>query len=339
MTLDERTIIINAISRTLSIMMCDIKLHQSMNDLSMNIHAEDFFCNVFNLLYTDKNFENANSAGKNEAHIDLIDSKSKHVIQITTTTTKGKIDNSFKIFDSKDADYSGYILEIYYLLEKPAKNQKNTISEYQKKYGIKDINTHLKDYTNLLGDIKSLSDERLQGVYSNHFKDINEKYTDEIALQIVFDSLVKNEHPATIDYSSDFSNVGLEDKIKLNRLNSKVSFYLLSGSEASIAIYENVETDTITTLRQLLVDEWYNSILKTALKSIGKTSKELANKSTSELHLLAVNGGELIDFSAILGQLCKHIESKTKKSTYQENAMAWVVIAYFFEECDIGVKA
>ncbi|MFT4805758.1 MAG: hypothetical protein ACI9YE_002984, partial [Psychroserpens sp.] len=48
MTFDERTETITKISRTLSILMCDMKLHQSMNNLSININAEDFFCNVFN---------------------------------------------------------------------------------------------------------------------------------------------------------------------------------------------------------------------------------------------------------------------------------------------------
>lgn len=90
MTQDERIEIINKISRTLSILMCDMKLQQSMNIYALNIHAEDFYCNVFNFLYLGKNFNNANSASSNEAYIDLVDHKSKHMIQVTTSTGKEK---------------------------------------------------------------------------------------------------------------------------------------------------------------------------------------------------------------------------------------------------------
>ena len=140
MTLDERTEIIKKISRTLSIMMCDMKLHQSMNIFSIHINAEAFFCNVFHFLYQGKNFKNANSAGDNEAYIDLKDDISKHVIQITVTTSKDKIDNSLKIL--KKQNYLQYEFEIYYLLEKPKGLRETTIKQYKTEYGIEDIRDH-----------------------------------------------------------------------------------------------------------------------------------------------------------------------------------------------------
>ncbi|WP_024607795.1 SMEK domain-containing protein [Pseudoalteromonas sp. TAB23] len=334
MTLDDRTEIIKKISRTLSIMMCDMKLHQSMNIFSIHINAEDFFCNVFNFLYQGKNFKNANSAGDNEAYIDLKDDTSKHVIQVTVTTSKDKIDNSLKILTKQS--YFQYEFEIYYLLEKPKNLRSNTIQQYKDEYGIEDIRDNLKDFTDLLNDIKNLTDPRLKQIYDGFFKSIEEKYTDEISLQVVFEALIKDYKNKKIDYSEDFENVELTDKIKLNNLNEKVSAELHRGSSAAIPIYELPNTDALTDLKELIVFDFYPPILKSALSLAGVHNRSLANKSVSELHIL-VNDFDVC-FNKVLGELCHRIESETFKADYQATSMAWVIIAFFFEECDIGVK-
>lgn len=64
----------------------------------------------------------------------------------------------------------------------------------------------------MLNDIKNLKDDRLRVIYEEFFKDISEKYTDEMTLQIVFDLLVKDSNSKNVDYSVDFNNVGLEKK-------------------------------------------------------------------------------------------------------------------------------
>ncbi len=334
MTLDDRTEIIKKISRTLSIMMCDMKLHQSMNIFSIHINAEDFFCNVFNFLYQGKNFKNANSAGNNEAYIDLKDDTSKHVIQITVTTSKDKIDNSLKIL--KKQNYLQYEFEIYYLLEKPKGLRPNTIKQYKDEYGIEDIRENLRDFTDLLNDIKELTDTRLREIYDGFFKSIEEKYTDEISLQVVFEALIKDYKNKKIDYSEDFNNVELVDKIELNNLNQKVSSELHKGSSAAIPIYELPNTEVLTDLKDLIVFDFYTPILKSALSFAGAQTRVLANKSVNELHVLVRD--YKVCFNKILGELCYRIENETFKADYQATSMAWVIIAFFFEECDVGVK-
>ena len=334
MTLDDRTEIIKKISRTLSIMMCDMKLHQSMNIFSININAEDFFCNVFNFLYQGKNFKNANSAVNNEAYIDLKDDTSKHVIQVTVTTSKDKIDNSLKIL--KKQNYFQYEFEIYYLLEKPKNLRETTINQYKDEYGIEDIRDHLKDFTDLLNDIKGLTDTRLRQIYDEFFKSIEEKYTDEISLQVVFEALIKDYKNKKTDYSEDFNNVELIDKIKLNSLNQKVSSELHKGSSAAIPIYELPNTEVLTDLKDLIVLEFYSPILKSALCLAGAQTRVFANKSVNELHVLVQD--YKVCFNKVLGELCYRIENETFKADYQATSMAWVIIAFFFEECDVGVK-
>lgn len=334
MTFDERTEIITKISRTLSILMCDIKLHQSMNNLSININAEDFFCNVFNSLYLGKKFRNANSASASEDYIDLVDDVSKHLIQVTTTTSKNKIDNSLKVL--KKQNYLQYEFELYYLLEKPKKLTGVTINGYKIEYGIEDIREHLRDFTDLLNDLKGLPDAQLKQVYDNYFKNIEEKYTDNISLQVVFEALVKDYSNNKKDYSEDFNNTELIKKIKLNGLNQKVSNEINNGSAAAIPIYELPNQTVLTDLKELIVFEFYLPILKAMLCVAGMQPKLLVNKTIDELHVFIQQ--QKICFNKVLGELCHRIENETFKANYQSTSMAWVIIAFFFEECDVGVK-
>lgn len=332
---DERINIIKAISKTFALMQNDIRLHQSMNDFSINIHAEDFFCNVFNSLYPGKQFQNANS-GTNSAYIDLIDPASRHIIQVTTTISKEKIDNSLKIFDSKTRNFNQYEFDIYYLLEKPKKLKKATIKEYKDKYGIEDINDHLKDYSDLINDIKNLPDKELDCLYRNYFRGISEKYTDEISLQVVFESLIKSKIAHIENYEEDFNSVELRDKIQINGLNGKVSGELYKGSEAALPIHELPDPEVLSQLRELVVNDLYKDIVKTKLRSAGVNHRDVANKPVIDLHLLMPKHNVSLD--AILGELCRKIENLAFEADYQTTSMAWIIIAYFFEECDIGLK-
>lgn len=337
MTLNERVEIVGKISHTIAIMMCEMELHQSMNVYALNIHAEDYYCGVFNFLYVGKSFKNANSAGANQEFIDLIDENSKHVIQVTTTTTKDKIDNTLKLFINGCKQYAGYDFDVFYLLRKPRNLKKTTIEQYRALYGIKDIRNHLKDFTDLIDDIKSLTDLRLNEIFNRFFRRLSETYTEEISLQIVFDLLVKNNQSKNRDYSEDFNNIELDAKIKLNNLNRIVSSKLHEGSEASLPIYENIDDGVLTEIRDLVVNRFYVEALKNNLLHAGARHKDIARKSISELHELTIDKYK-INYSKVLGDLCHRIENETFKANYQETSMAWVIISYFFEECDIGIK-
>ena len=83
----------DTISRVLAITRLDIEQHQAINDVSLNIHGENYFRDVFNFVY-DCDFVNANDENLNEAYIDLVDSGEKKLIQITTTRSKEKIPHS-----------------------------------------------------------------------------------------------------------------------------------------------------------------------------------------------------------------------------------------------------
>ncbi|ANU36257.1 SMEK domain-containing protein [Vibrio scophthalmi] len=328
----DRIDILNKITRTLSILMCDIKLHQSMNDFSINIHAEDFFKGVLNRLY-GSNYSNANASGKNEAYIDLVDHTARKAIQVTSTTTKHKIDNSLKVLDNPA--YNNYSLSILYLLEKPTKFTQSTIDEYKIKYSINDIHSHLKDSTDLLDDIKQLDDHPLLELYNNHFSSIEEKYTDEIALQIIFELLLHARHTYNPNYDDDLGSIDTPEKIVLNNLNVRIAAHINLGLDYTQSIYNFDDHNQIQELRNLVVDGYYANVLRNSLKRYEHPSK-LQAMNVPELHLLAKQSE--ICFNKVLFSLQECIESAIIKVNFNSQSVSWIIIAYFFEICDVGVK-
>jgi hypothetical protein len=92
---DLRQKAFNSISRVLAITRYDIEQRQLINEYGLNIHAENYFRDVFNFVY-EYNFKNDNFESQNSACVDLVDESQKLAYQITTTRTKEKLENTFK---------------------------------------------------------------------------------------------------------------------------------------------------------------------------------------------------------------------------------------------------
>jgi hypothetical protein len=101
-----------------------VQLSNSLNLNNVNIHAENFFRDLFNLLdnkQTNKNnFINTNFSQQNAAFIDLIDQDNKIAIQVTSQNDNTKISESIEGFLSQDK-YKDYTL-IILLISKEAKD-------------------------------------------------------------------------------------------------------------------------------------------------------------------------------------------------------------------------
>jgi hypothetical protein len=108
--IDLRQEAFNSISRVLAITRYDIEQRQLINEYGLNIHGENYFRDVFNFVF-GKNFENDNFNTSNNACIDLVDKTEKLAIQITTTRTKEKIENTFKAL--KVSKYKNYSIKIF----------------------------------------------------------------------------------------------------------------------------------------------------------------------------------------------------------------------------------
>ena len=87
-------------------------------------------------------------------------------------------------------------------------------------------------------------------------------------------------------------------------------------------------------LRSYVVNDLYHNILKESLLS--KISRhELDDKQTPELQDLASIHN--IDFNMLIQKLHKKIEENIEIQDFNSMNIAWIIISYFFEICDVGV--
>ena len=100
MAMLQRQTYINDILNRLSGLASSVKLHGLLNLLDLHVISEDFYLGLLNLIYGWK-LRNANSLQQNAPGIDLVDDSNRILVQVTATSTKGKIDHSLKEIPEK----------------------------------------------------------------------------------------------------------------------------------------------------------------------------------------------------------------------------------------------
>jgi len=330
----QRKIDFDNISRVLAITRYDIEQHQLVNDQSLNIHGENWFRDIFNFVYERNFFINANLKTKtgNSSAIDLIDKEKKLAYQITTTKSKQKVDESFKKLAK--TQYKKYTLRIFFLLDK-SQFQKSTKEYFRRIYDI-NIDEHLFDYTDLLKDIEALETNKLIELNQKLFLKTSEKYTDNIVLNLIFKHLVQEKSSVVVDYTDDdFGTIDTNSKLTINKINKKISAKIKESLDYRVVLDNFYNEDNlITDLKAYIIDDIYRNILLEKLK-LKVSNKELIDKKTSELQDIAIF--HQIDFNKLINQLHKEIEKSIEIDDWNSMAIAWIIIAYFFELCDVGV--
>jgi len=329
--IEERKKAFDSISRTLAIIRYDIEHHQSINDLSINIHAENYFRDVFNFVY-EMNFQNANFDSFNFPSIDLIDKKKKIAYQITTTKSKEKIDKTLEVYNQEG--YKDYDVRIFYLLEKSKPNT-GTVTAIRDKYGI-DITQRLFDYTDLIRDIEQLQGEKLQELNKKYFSSQSQQYTDEIALDLIIKHLLKEKSTVKINYDDVFGTIDSNTKLELNNINERTQFEIKKGLDYR-QLLELLDSDDnfMTSLRELIIDKFYKDVLLALLEKV-VSKRELVSLSVNELQLRAQTND--IDFNKAINNLKDTVEKQIEIQDFNAMNVSWIIIAYFFELCDVGVN-
>lgn len=326
---DLRQKAFNNISRVLAITRYDIEQRQLINDYGLNIHAENYFMDILNFVY-GYSFENANFESQNVAHIDLIDKTNKLIYQITTTRTKEKIENTLKALDSKN--YVGYSIKMFYLLDKANPNKD---TELEAKYNIV-LKDCLLDYTDLINDINNLETNKLIELNNKYFSGIEEKYTEEIVLNLVFKHLIQNQSKVKPNYNDDLGSIDTNKKIEINDLNPRITNKINDGLDY-IAIVNDIdrEDNLLSELRSLVIEDLYKNILINLL--ISKVSRsQLENKTLLELHSLSK--AYSLEFNKIIHNLYVLLEDKIDIKDFNSTSISWIIISFFFEICDVGIK-
>ena len=85
----------NYIEEKLHTLAFRINSRGKLNILDLNAYSEDFYLNLFNVLY-GWNLENLNKISQNVEAIDLIDHSEKIMVQVSATSTKQKIELALK---------------------------------------------------------------------------------------------------------------------------------------------------------------------------------------------------------------------------------------------------
>lgn len=115
----NKTNLINSICTNLNNLASLIKVDGKTNRHSINISAEDFAVEFFNVL-EDLELENMNNTKFNMPGIDLIDSTNKIMYQVSSTATKDKIKKTFDKIAQLDniKEYEGYTIRFFFLVNK-----------------------------------------------------------------------------------------------------------------------------------------------------------------------------------------------------------------------------
>lgn len=102
-----------------------VKLHNDLNLQDINIHLENFFRDILNVLYKDREFINLNEFDNNFTAIDLGDNINQMAFQVTSTSSLSKVRKTIKKYKSE----YGYekIVMLYLKIDKPSR--KNDIND------------------------------------------------------------------------------------------------------------------------------------------------------------------------------------------------------------------
>lgn len=214
----NREIYMNKIEEVLYIITHKVILRSSLNLLDLNVRLEDFYKQLFNLLFS-YDLVNANVLTHNQTAFDLIDTDRKIIIQISSTASKRKIEDTLSksIIGSEYAEYALYFMFIgdsaSRLVGKKYNNPYNVI--FDSKNNIYDVDTILK-YINSLDILKLKEVYKLVNDSFNYNKSsvIRVKSLLPKVVQILCSKNLDQELNTVLDTRS----YEIEEKIKLNKL-------------------------------------------------------------------------------------------------------------------------
>lgn len=321
--------IIDSITKSITILKYEIEHKQSLSDYSLNIYSENLYKDMLNVIY-GYDLENANADNKNAEYIDLVDDKNKIFIQVTSTKTKAKIDNTLKILETKP----DFKIKILYLLDKPSPRD-SSFDEWKNKYGI-DVEKCLIDTKDLLKDINNLGQTKLGEIYSFFDTKILKTYTTEMVLNFVINHILRQYRKIKVNYLDDFNNTKeVDEKLKINSLIERTSIEIKRGLDYRDSIEELNGDIAMSNLQDFIVRKIYREILLKHIKEINADIGDIKMKSVDELHY---NFYRSLDFNEIFSELYDEITSYFDVKDFNEANIAWIIISYFFEICDIGAK-
>ena len=206
----------------------EVKQYNSSGLYDINIHAENFLIPVLNKVF-DLDLENLNlSKQKNFPAIDLADFENRVGIQITSTVTSQKIENSLRKFVDNSLDDSFDVIYIFLLSDKQKKYPSDKFNQIVGDRIGFDINEHILDNSDLVARLTNMplhSLEYLSRLYRHEFSDaqievrerqFKSKYLESASEQLFFNTL-RISLPRYF-YSAE---IDIDEESALERINSQ----------------------------------------------------------------------------------------------------------------------
>lgn len=228
----------NYIEERINLLALRINARGRLNMLDLNIHSESFYAQLLNILY-GWDLLNDNEFQQNIEAIDLVDHNKQYVVQVSSTSTREKIESSLKKKSIVNHKNNGYRFK-FISISNDADNLKK-ITDFKNPHSIifepkKDIidkNNILKRIPNLLPNDKG----KLYTFIKDEFESIpNLENLDSNLAKII-------KILAETDYSSDNGSINrklpfkIDDKIIHNHIefaksvieDYKVQYYSVEG--------------------------------------------------------------------------------------------------------------
>lgn len=317
------------ISHYLAVLKADLEQHQCLNDLSMNISAENFFRDVLRFIRKWDDLENLNFFEPCAKSVDLISESQKRIIQVTSTRSSTKLLSSLEAL--KESKYEGYCIEIIYLLDIPTFSA-GTKLLVREEYGL-DCDELIFGRDKLIKEIDNLDENEIAELEYNYFSDKTMRYTENVVLQIACKNLVDK-----MSYTSLYTerNYHLDDthkKISTNQLDKSIVKYSNLALDYTWIVL-NIDESDLRKLHEFVVKEVYVNAVLEQLQRNGFTLSDITDQTFKSLNKTCAHHN--INMTEVIQSVHARILNELTIKDFNGIHIPWVILFSFFEICDIG---
>ncbi|CAA6806693.1 MAG: Unknown protein [uncultured Sulfurovum sp.] len=264
----NRDLYYSYIDEKLHILAHRITTNGKLNMLHLHLHSENFYLHFFNLLY-GYNLENLNDVSQNVEAIDLIDYQKKVMIQVSSTSTKQKIESALN--KDKLKEYVGYEFKFISIAKDATDLRGKT---YKNPNSIKfDPPKDIYDIRFFLNTISSLDIEKLKKIHDFIHQELGDGNQNRFTPNILKDKYLNkfNEIKLLINSTSKpiehiFINLAIIKDKKEKKENNK-----LISRDAFLSSYEEIHKPKEPIEIKDLIDTSKKSLIY-GKAGIGKTT-------------------------------------------------------------------
>lgn len=257
-----------------------LEIRAAGNLTDMHIYAESIITSVLNPTF-DLNLKNANTISPNAPGIDLVDDQRETIIQVSTDSSRDKIQSSLN--KRKLAEYSGYHLMFVFLVPRHGRYLNKPFDNPHKVSF--DINEDVFDLGGLMSRIRALPISSLKVAHDNLTREIHLYHANPAKLTRGLSDIVRalmSVNPE-VRQNQQLVTFRIDEKIERNSLvRSKDDIQYLSALTYPLdGIYDEYEREGIGRSRSvfrhlqtackdegLSPDETYDTIIHVVVKEL-----------------------------------------------------------------------